>query len=86
MSTKKNIPKDLEKNTQSKQNPMVFGTLNYLLLGGSLVVLIIGFALMSGTTEIYNSTKITVAPIIVMLGFALGIVSIFYKSKSNSGE
>jgi hypothetical protein len=86
MSTKKNIPQDLEKTTQSKQNPMVFGTLNYLLLGGSLVVLIIGFALMSGTTEIYNSTKITVAPIIVMLGFALGIVSIFYKSKSNSGE
>jgi hypothetical protein len=86
MSTKKNIPQEIEKNTQSKQNPMVFGALNYLLLGGSLVVLVIGFALMSGTTDIYNSTKITIAPIVVMFGFALGIVSIFYKGKSNSGE
>lgn len=86
MSTKKNIPQEIEKNTQSKQNSMVFGVLNYLLLGGSLVILVIGFALMSGTTDIYNSTKITIAPIVVILGFALGIVSIFYKGKSNSGE
>ena len=56
MSTKKNIPQEIEKNTQSKQNSMVFGALNYLLLGGSLVILVIGFALMSGTTDIYNST------------------------------
>jgi len=51
-----------------------------------LIVLVIGFAMMSGTTDIYNSTKVTVAPIIVMLGFTLGIVAIFYKGKSKSGE
>lgn len=84
MSTKKNNVPDLKKETPKTQ--MVFGTLNYVLLGVSLVVLVIGFALMSGTTDIYNSTKITVAPIVVMLGFTLGIVAIFYKGKSNSGE
>jgi hypothetical protein len=26
------------------------------------------------------------APIVVIVGFALGIVSIFYKGKSNEGE
>jgi hypothetical protein len=38
--------------------------------------------LMSGTTDIYNSTKLTVAPIVVILGFILGIVAIFYRKKS----
>jgi len=38
--------------------------------------------LMSGKTDIYNSTKLTVAPIVVILGFILGIVAIFYRKKS----
>jgi predicted tellurium resistance membrane protein TerC len=70
----------------AQNNKMVFEKLNYVLLGASLIVLVIGFAMMSGTTDIYNSTKVTVAPIIVMLGFTLGIVAIFYKGKSKSGE
>jgi uncharacterized membrane protein len=81
MSTKKISTPDGKKDTQ-----MVFEKLNYVLLGASLLVLVIGFALMSGTTDVYNSTKITIAPIIVMLGFTLGIVAIFYKGKSKSGE
>jgi hypothetical protein len=44
--------------------------------------LVIGFALMSGTEDIYNSTKLTVAPIVVFLGFVMGIVAIFYRKKS----
>ncbi|MFN5218569.1 MAG: DUF3098 domain-containing protein [Sphingomonadales bacterium] len=84
MSTKKISTPEVKKDAQN--NKMVFEKLNYVLLGASLIVLVIGFALMSGTTDIYNSTKVTVAPIIVMLGFTLGIVAIFYKGKSKSGE
>jgi hypothetical protein len=61
---------------------MLFGTMNYILTGASILVLVIGFALMSGTEDIYNSTKLTVAPIVVFLGFVMGIVAIFYRKKS----
>ena len=84
MSTKKSRTPEVKKDAQN--NKMVFEKLNYVLLGASLIVLVIGFAMMSGTTDIYNSTKVTIAPIIVMLGFTLGIVAIFYKGKSKSGE
>ena len=86
MSNKLNTNSELKKEISGGKSQMVFGTLNYILLGASLLILVMGFALMSGTTEIYSSTKITLAPIVVMLGFGLGIVSIFYKGKSNSGE
>jgi hypothetical protein len=78
MSTLKN------KNTKPEQQaqPMLFGTMNYILTGASILVLVIGFALMSGTEDIYNSTKLTIAPIVVFLGFVMGIVAIFYRKKS----
>jgi hypothetical protein len=60
----------------------LFAKENYILIIASLVILVIGFMLMSGTTDIYNSTKLTVAPIVVILGFILGIVAIFYRKKS----
>jgi len=68
--------------TETKAQPMLFGPMNYILTGVSILVLVIGFALMSGTEDIYNSTKITVAPIVVFVGFILGIVAIFYKKKA----
>jgi hypothetical protein len=86
MSNKLNTNSDVKKEISGGKPQMVFGTLNYILLGASLLVLVLGFALMSGTTDIYSSTKVTLSPIVVMLGFGLGIVSIFYKGKSNSGE
>ena len=61
---------------------MLFGTMNYILTGVSILVLVIGFTLMSGTEDIYNSTKLTVAPIVVFFGFVMGIVAIFYRKKS----
>jgi hypothetical protein len=68
---------------ETKFQPMLFGRTNYILTGASILVLAIGFNLMSGTEDIYNSTKLTVAPIVVFLGFILGIVAIFYKKKTD---
>jgi hypothetical protein len=78
MSTLKNKNNKPEQQAQ----PMLFGTMNYILTGASILVLVIGFALMSGTEDIYNSTKLTVAPIVVFLGFVMGILAIFYRKKS----
>jgi len=60
---------------EQKSN-FVFGKLNYQLLLLSIAIVIIGFILMAGKTDIYSFTKITLAPIVVVAGFALGIVAI----------
>jgi len=40
---------------------------------------ILGFFLMAGTTDIYSSTKIVVAPLTVLGGFAIGFYAILKK-------
>lgn len=68
----------------SQKKSFVFGKINYQLMIASVVVIFIGFAMMIGKTDIYSFTKITLSPIIVVAGFALGIVSIFKKTNTNT--
>lgn len=63
----------------SQEAGMVFGKRNYQLLIASIAVVIIGFLMMMGTEDIYSFTKITLAPLVVVAGFALGIVAILIK-------
>ncbi len=60
----------------------VFGKANYQLLFVAIALIFVGFALMSGTTDIYEARKIVVAPLVVLSGFAVGFVAIFKKSES----
>ncbi|MBK9456236.1 MAG: DUF3098 domain-containing protein [Bacteroidetes bacterium] len=70
---------------------MVLGKENYILIVLGLVVIIIGFILMSGgkspdpnvfnPDEVYSTRRITVAPIVVLLGFAIEIYAVFHRSK-----
>jgi Protein of unknown function (DUF3098) len=70
---------------QSKENntttpiQFVFGKSNYRMLIIAIAVVILGFILMSGTTDIYSDTKIVIAPVVVLAGFALGFVAILKK-------
>ncbi len=57
----------------------VFQKQNYILMIASIVVVIIGFILMSGETDIYSFTKIVLAPIVVIGGFILGFFAILKK-------
>lgn len=77
MSVNKNIP-----NSDKKNTPLVFQKVNYQLFIASIIVVIIGFLLMMGTDDIYSFTKITLAPLVVVLGFAIGFVAILYKPKN----
>jgi uncharacterized RDD family membrane protein YckC len=90
MSNIKNQPLDTNKSAPKKQlsgsRHMVFGKMNYILTLVSLAVLVIGFALMTGRTDIFSSTKITVAPIVVILGFIIGLAAIFYREKNGENE
>ena len=57
----------------------VFGKENYRWLIISIAVVAFGFVLMSGTTDIYSTTKIVIAPIVVLAGFGLGFYAILKK-------
>lgn len=66
--------------TDEKPINFVFGKSNYRLLLISIAIVIIGFILMIGDTDIYDFRKIVLAPIVVLAGFALGFVAILKKS------
>lgn len=79
-----------EKNQMvSKTN--LFGKENYILMLVGLAVLAVGFFLMSGgkspdpkvfdTKEVYSTTRITIAPILIIAGFIIEIVAIMKKPK-----
>ena len=76
------------KNVKGTANPtnagFVFKKINYQLFILSIVIVAIGFILMMGTEDIYSFTKITLAPIVVVAGFALGFVAILYKPKNKT--
>jgi len=67
----------------------VFTRQNYLWMLAGLVVIVLGFLLMAGggsddpnvfkAEEIYSFRRITLAPILVLAGFAIEIAAIFRK-------
>jgi membrane-bound ClpP family serine protease len=73
-----------------KKEGFAFAKMNYQLLIAGVVLIIIGFVLMSGggsadpkvyNPEIFNFRHITLAPIIVLSGFAVVMLSIMKKAK-----
>ena len=65
-----------------------FTKINYILIAISVLLIIIGFALMAGsstTTEfnpdVFSFRRITLAPIVSMIGFFGMIIAIMYKKK-----
>lgn len=56
-----------------------------------MLCIVLGFVLMAGggsedpnvfSEEIFSTRRITVAPLVVLLGFAIEIIGIMYRSKS----
>lgn len=77
MSKQSNTPK-----SEAKQGgKLLFTKENYILMLASVAVVVIGFALMTGKEDIYAPTKITLAPITVLIGYVIGVFAIFYRKK-----
>ena len=73
----------------AEQNKFAFQKANYLIMLAGVVVLIIGFFIMASDSEPYGFgfLGLTLGPIVVMLGFLIQFVAIFYKpKKSKSAE
>ncbi len=66
-----------------------FSKINFILIGISMVIVVIGFLMMIGASsdektfnaEIFSDMRIKVAPVICLIGFLLIIPSILYRSK-----
>ncbi len=72
-----------------------FGKDNFILIAVSVVIIIIGFILMSGggsddgvsfNPAIFSTQRIVIAPIVCMIGFGLMVFAILKNSKENKSE
>ena len=71
----------------------LFGKENYTWMLIGLAVLALGFFLMAGgkssdpkvfnDSDVYSTTRITIAPILIIAGFVIEIFAIMKKSKAN---
>lgn len=58
----------------------LFGKENYMLMAAAVLFIAIGFGLMAGKSEdIFSFQKITLAPVMVIAGFVVGIFAIMRK-------
>ena len=81
----------VKKTTKSNGSPL-FGKENFKWMIIGVAVIALGFLLMAGgksgdpnvfnEKEVYSSLRITVAPIVLLAGFAIEVVAIFRKPKS----
>ena len=74
MTEKKTSPAN-----QETKSELVFTKKNYQLLLISIAIVVLGFILMIGTTDIYDFRKTTLAPMVVLFGFGFGVYAILKK-------
>ena len=77
-------------NKPAAKTDFAFGKENYILLLVGLAFIVVGFILMAGggsedpnvfNEEIFSTRRITIAPIVVLIGFVIEIFAIMRKPK-----
>lgn len=71
-------------------NNFAFSKINFILIGISMVIVVIGFLMMIGASsdentfnaEIFSDMRIKVAPIVCLVGFLSVICGIMYRPKN----
>ena len=87
------MSEQIKKNTGSVTANPLFDKGNYMWMLIGLAVLALGFFLMAGgksadpkvfnKDEVYSTTRITIAPMLIIAGFIIEIFAIMKKSKTN---
>lgn len=88
-ATKKVRSKSTTGSANNNNQAFLFDKSNYMLMIGGVLLILLGFVLMAGGKspdpnqfnydEIYSTTRVTVAPILILLGFALEVYAIMKK-------
>ena len=77
-------------NNNNRQFHFAFEPINYILMGAGLVLLALGYILLSGggsddpnvfNPEMFNTQRLYTAPILIILGFVVEIVATMYRKK-----
>jgi hypothetical protein len=78
--------------SEQKTTPSIFSKENYIWMLAGLALIAIGMFLMAGgksdnpavfdTKEVYSTTRITIAPILILAGLVVEVFAIFRKPKS----
>ncbi|MEO9869592.1 DUF3098 domain-containing protein [Ekhidna sp.] len=70
----------------SEKRKLAFSKANYIIMIIGVITLALGFIIMTLDTEPYGFgfLGLTLGPIVVMLGFIIQFVAIFYKPKTKS--
>lgn len=84
-------PLPTAKKAPAAKPAFVFGKINFILMIAGIVVIVCGYLLMTGgapsdpavfnAAEKYSFRRITLAPIVILLGFVIEIFAIFVKAK-----
>jgi TRAP-type C4-dicarboxylate transport system permease small subunit len=83
----------MSENTKNQRMP--FGAKNYALMAIGVLVIVVGFILMSGggdhtatefDSSIYSTRRITIAPIVVIVGFVIEIFAIMLRFNPENRE
>jgi membrane-bound ClpP family serine protease len=77
-----------------EKRDLAFGKANYVLLAIGMVVVIIGFLLMSGSgstetaydPDIFSARRIKVAPVVCLVGFVSMIYAVIYRPKNKENK
>ncbi|HMZ45621.1 MAG TPA: DUF3098 domain-containing protein [Chitinophagaceae bacterium] len=80
--------------SSTKKITSLFGKENYILMAVGAIIITVGMLLMSGgknqdpnvfdESVVYSTTRITVAPILILIGFVVEIYAIFKKPKASA--
>lgn len=85
--------KKTSRSFSSQNRDLLFNKTNYILMIAGFALVLIGFILMSGgntdpkvfnEAEIYSTRRITVAPIVIIIGFITIAVGILKKPSSDN--
>jgi hypothetical protein len=89
--TIKTVASETTKKADDSSRPVfAFGKENYLIMLAGVALLIIGFVLMTGggskdpnvfNEDMFDFRRLTLSPILILVGFGLGIVAIMKRPK-----
>lgn len=91
MVKKNSTEADIDSPQEDQSNVLPFGKKNYMLMLTGLGILLIGFLLMIGgasedpevfNESIFNFQRLTLSPILLLIGFAVEFYAIIYRPKS----
>ena len=81
---------DNSNNQTNNKMGFAFGKVNYILMAAGIVILALGYILLAGggsddpnvfNPAMFDTRRLYVAPILIVLGFVVEIVAIMFKAK-----